>query len=83
MSKKGINFAVEIKNQTIMKTIDTLGKQVTISENEFIWNALWYLEQTHEFTDSVFFARSDNNDGIHLSGKELKKLCRTVRSKFA
>lgn len=83
MSKKSSNFAVEIKNQSIMKTINTLGKQVTISQRDFIWNALWYLEQTHEFTDSVFFARQGEQGGIKLSGKELVKLCRIIRKQFA
>lgn len=66
-----------------MKTINTFGKQVTISEREFIWNALWYLKQTHEFTNHVFFVRNDDKDGIHLSGEELSKLCNILMKKFA
>lgn len=65
-----------------MKTFDSYGKQVTISQRELIWNALWCLEQTHEFTDSVFFARL-GKAGVRLSGKELTKLCRFLRKEFA
>lgn len=79
MSKKSSNFVVEIKNQTIMKAKNTLGQQVTISDKELIWNALYYLEMRHEDTGNIFIAREGNKAGVKIPESELSKLCANLR----
>lgn len=66
-----------------MKAINTLGKKVTISAKDLVWNALYYLEMRHEESGNIFIARGGNLSGVVIPETELSRLCQKLRKDIA